>query len=144
MSPSALGFGPSGSYPLVKMWNIIDKYYFYRPGVFITQSFNTRVFLLQVYEEYLQKLLSKPALRGSDLLFSFLACPGEFVAEDSSLGRLLSRGFPITLRKERGQHLEPFINTFFASTESRVRHRSVSNRWQQQIFLSKLYIEFMN
>ncbi|XP_046688074.1 sorting nexin-14-like isoform X1 [Homalodisca vitripennis] len=87
---------------------------------------------VQIYEEYLQKLLSKPALRGSDLLFSFLACPGEFVAEDSALGRLLRRGVPLSLRKERGQHLEPFIATFIASTESRVRHSKIEYKDMSQ------------
>ena len=65
----------------------------------------------------------RQALRGSDLLFSFLACPGEFVAEDSALGKLLRKSVPISLRKERGQNLEPFIATFIASTESKVKNR---------------------
>lgn len=78
--------------------------------------------MFQGYQEYLQKLLSKPALRGSDLLYSFLADPGDFVAEDSVFGRLLRRGVPLSLRKERGQNLEPFISSFVASTESRIRH----------------------
>lgn len=78
--------------------------------------------MFQGYQEYLQKLLAKPALRGSDLLYSFLADPGDFVAEDSVFGRLLRRGVPLSLRKERGQNLEPFISSFVASTESRIRH----------------------
>lgn len=81
--------------------------------------------LKQVYEDYLQKLLAKPALRGSDLLFSFLACPGEFVAEDSAFGKLLRKSVPISLRKERGQNLEPFIATFIASTESKVKNSRI-------------------
>lgn len=81
--------------------------------------------LKQVYEDYVQKLLAKPALRGSDLLFSFLACPGEFVAEDSALGKLLRKSVPLSLRKERGQHLEPFITTFVASTESKVKNSKI-------------------
>ncbi|RZF42736.1 hypothetical protein LSTR_LSTR014760 [Laodelphax striatellus] len=81
----------------------------------------------QVYEEYLHKLLAKPSLRGSDLLYSFLSYPGEFVPEISALGRLLRRSVPIplTLRKERGQNLDPFINTFFTSTETRSKSNKI-------------------
>ncbi|XP_075228760.1 sorting nexin-14-like isoform X2 [Lycorma delicatula] len=80
-----------------------------------------------IYEEYLQKLLAKPSLRGSDLLFSFLSFPGEFVAEASALGRLIRRSvpLPLSLRKERGQNLDPFITMFFTSTESRSKNSKI-------------------
>lgn len=87
----------------------------------------------QAFEEYIQKLLSKPSLRGSDLLYAFLRVPGEFSemnASPDALSRLLRRTVPLTLRKERGQHLEPFINTFFSSTEgkkiSKLEYKDVS------------------
>ncbi|KAE8741300.1 hypothetical protein FOCC_FOCC013154 [Frankliniella occidentalis] len=87
----------------------------------------------QVFEDYLKKLLSKPSLRGSDLLFAFLRVPGEFSEMNSSpdaLSRLLRRTVPLTLRKERGQHLEPFLNGFFSSTEgkktSKLEYKDVS------------------
>ncbi|KAK3930284.1 Sorting nexin-14 [Frankliniella fusca] len=87
----------------------------------------------QVFEDYLKKLLSKPSLRGSDLLFAFLRVPGEFSEMNSSpdaLSRLLRRTVPLTLRKERGQHLEPFLNGFFTSTEgkktSKLEYKDVS------------------
>ncbi|KAF2363149.1 Phox-associated domain [Trinorchestia longiramus] len=68
----------------------------------------------QIFEEYLQKLLQTPALRRSQLLFLFLKSKDEFTTSflpDVSLGRLL-RDVPRKLVKERGQHLEPFIELF--------------------------------
>ncbi|XP_024085830.1 sorting nexin-14-like isoform X2 [Cimex lectularius] len=72
-----------------------------------------------VYEAYLQKLLSNPSLRGSDLLFFFLTSPGEFSVSDNAFGRLLRKSVPISLRKERGQNIDSFITTFFLSTDSK-------------------------
>lgn len=80
----------------------------------------------QVFEEFLQRLLQKPTLRGSDLLHSFLRSPGEFVpagpggiagAMPEGLGRMIRRSVPLRLRKEKGQHLDTFLNAFIASTE---------------------------
>lgn len=80
----------------------------------------------QVFEEFLQHLLQKPTLRGSDLLHSFLRSSGEFVpagpggiagAMPEGLGRMIRRSVPLRLRKERGQHLDTFLNAFIASTE---------------------------
>ncbi|GFG30199.1 hypothetical protein Cfor_10178 [Coptotermes formosanus] len=80
----------------------------------------------QVFEEFLQRLLQKPTLRGSDLLHSFLRSPGEFVpagpggiagAMPEGLGRMIRRSVPLRLRKEKGQHLDTFLNAFVASTE---------------------------
>ncbi|XP_021925834.1 sorting nexin-14-like isoform X2 [Zootermopsis nevadensis] len=80
----------------------------------------------QVFEEFVQRLLQKPTLRGSDLLHSFLRSPGEFVpagpggiagAMPEGLGRIIRRSVPLRLRKERGQHLDTFLNAFVASTE---------------------------
>ncbi|XP_067005138.2 sorting nexin-14 [Anabrus simplex] len=79
----------------------------------------------QCFEEFLQRLLQKPNLRGSDLLHSFLRSPSEFVsttggitgAMPEGLGRMIRRSVPLKLRKERGQHLDTFLNTFLSSTE---------------------------
>lgn len=81
------------------------------------------MFSFQLYESYLQKLLSNPSLRGSDLLHWFLSSSGEFIIEDNALGRLLRKSVPISLRKERGQNIEPFIATFFASTDSKNKNK---------------------
>lgn len=73
---------------------------------------------LQIFEEFLQKLLQKPALKGSQLLFLFLKTKDEFTntyLPDVSLGRLI-RDVPRKLMKERGQHLDAFINVFLSST----------------------------
>lgn len=90
-------------------------------------NFCPEVLLLkQVFEEFVQRLLQKPTLRGSDLLHSFLRSPGEFVpagpggiagAMPEGLGRIIRRSVPLRLRKERGQHLDTFLNAFVASTE---------------------------
>ncbi|KAK3881630.1 hypothetical protein Pcinc_013938 [Petrolisthes cinctipes] len=72
----------------------------------------------QIFEEFLQKLLQKPALKGSQLLFLFLKTKDEFTntyLPDVSLGRLI-RDVPRKLMKERGQHLDAFITLFLAST----------------------------
>jgi hypothetical protein len=82
--------------------------------------------LKQVFEEFLQRLLQKPTLRGSDLLHSFLRSSGDFVpagpggiagAMPEGLGRMIRRSVPLRLCKERGQHLDTFLNAFIASTE---------------------------
>ncbi|KAJ9589467.1 hypothetical protein L9F63_017328, partial [Diploptera punctata] len=90
----------------------------------------------QLFEEFLQRLLQKPTLRGSDLMHSFLRSPGEFVpagpggiagAMPEGLGRMIRRSVPLRLRKERGQHLDTFLNAFVASTES---HRTKSSKYE--------------
>ncbi|KAG0721548.1 Sorting nexin-14 [Chionoecetes opilio] len=71
-----------------------------------------------IFEEFLQKLLQKPALKGSQLLFLFLKTKDEFTntyLPDVSLGRLI-RDVPRKLMKERGQHLDAFINVFLSTT----------------------------
>lgn len=67
------------------------------------------------FETYLQKLLTKPVLRGSQLLYSFLT---EETAFDFStnIGRVL-KSVPRKLVKEKGQHLESFLYNFERSTE---------------------------
>nr|CAD7261904.1 unnamed protein product [Timema shepardi] len=81
----------------------------------------------QNFEDFLQRLLQKPNLRGSDLLHAFLRSSADFVPASSTglvgavpegLGRMIRRSVPIRLRKERGQHLDTFLNSFVQSTEA--------------------------
>ncbi|KAK4877057.1 hypothetical protein RN001_009563 [Aquatica leii] len=74
------------------------------------------------YESFLSLLLQKPSLRGSDLLHTFLTTDQDFtllvsctvpVVED--LGNIY-QSVAFKLRKEKGQHLDSFMNTFLAST----------------------------
>ncbi|XP_070579671.1 sorting nexin-14-like isoform X2 [Ptychodera flava] len=83
----------------------------------------TREFLeskIPVLEKWLQTLLTKPVLRGSDLLYSFLTTKDEFVAKflpDVNFGKML-KSVPNRILKERGQYLEPFLQSFVTSTEA--------------------------
>ena len=86
---------------------------------------------LQEFELFLRTLLQQAALKGSDLIFSFLTLSdlsashavgdgslvGSNLLPDLGLGRMI-RHVPFKLRKERGQHLETFLQTFVASTEA--------------------------
>nr|CAD7440331.1 unnamed protein product [Timema bartmani] len=81
----------------------------------------------QNFEDFLQRLLQKPNLRGSDLLHAFLRSSTDFVPASSTglagavpegLGRMIRRSVPIRLRKERGQHLDTFLSSFMQSTEA--------------------------
>lgn len=76
-------------------------------------------------------LLQQPAFKGSDLIFSFLTLSDlsvcQAVGENSAISSnllpdlgfsRLMRHVPMKLRKERGQDLESFLQTFIASTES--------------------------
>ncbi|XP_071449604.1 sorting nexin-14-like isoform X2 [Hetaerina americana] len=92
-----------------------------------------------IFEEYLQKLLQMPNLKGSDLLHTFLRSPFDFASSNAggylgfggppmmvggmvselNLGRMIRRTtLPLRLRKERGQHLEPFLAAFISSTSA--------------------------
>ena len=69
------------------------------------------------FEDYLKKLLQKPALKGSDILFTFLTSSEELTADAYNLGLgKLIKNVPMKLTKERGQSLQPFISSFVAST----------------------------
>ena len=70
------------------------------------------------FEEYLRKLLQKPALKGSDILFTFLTSSEELTAAsayDFGIGKMI-KNVPMKLTKEKGQSLQPFISTFVQST----------------------------
>lgn len=79
----------------------------------------------QRYEEFLQKLLSKPMLRSSELLYTFLTTPNlkPYFANYSTpdIG-ILYQSMAYKLRKEKGQHLDKFMNTFLASTNTKYEH----------------------
>ncbi|XP_058798225.1 sorting nexin-14-like [Phymastichus coffea] len=73
----------------------------------------------QRYEDFLQKLLSKPTLRNSELLHAFLTSSNlkpyftNFSTPDIGV---LYQNMAHKLRKEKGQHLDKFMSTFLAST----------------------------
>ncbi|XP_063765208.1 sorting nexin-14-like isoform X5 [Eleginops maclovinus] len=75
------------------------------------------------FQEYLQKLLPHPELSNSQLLADFLSphsMESQFLDKmlpDVNLGKII-KSVPSKLIKEKGQHLEPFIQSFFNSCES--------------------------
>ncbi|XP_066581339.1 sorting nexin-14-like [Prorops nasuta] len=72
----------------------------------------------QRYQDFLQKLLSKPMLRSSELLYTFLTSPNLKPYSNYSTPDIgiLYQSMTHKLRKERGQHLDKFMSTFLAST----------------------------
>lgn len=79
----------------------------------------------QRYEEFLQKLLSKPMLRSSELLYTFLTSPNlkpYFANYSTSDIGILYQSMAYKLRKEKGQHLDKFMSTFLASTNTKYEH----------------------
>ncbi|XP_015120407.1 sorting nexin-14 [Diachasma alloeum] len=79
----------------------------------------------QRYQDFLQKLLAKPTLRSSELLHIFLTAPNlkSYLANYSTpdIG-ILYQSVAHKLRKEKGQHLDKFMNTFLASTCVKYEH----------------------
>ncbi|XP_025108729.1 sorting nexin-14-like isoform X2 [Pomacea canaliculata] len=74
----------------------------------------------EVFEQYLQKLLTIPHLKGSELLYNFLTSEDEFTTSflpDIKFGRFV-KSVPMKLVKEKGQHLDPFLVNFSQSTEA--------------------------
>uniref|UniRef100_A0A8C6M225 Sorting nexin 14 n=1 Tax=Nothobranchius furzeri TaxID=105023 RepID=A0A8C6M225_NOTFU len=76
------------------------------------------------FEEYLQRLLKLPELRNSQLLADFLSpnsMESQFLdrmlPDVNNLGKIF-KSVPGKLIKEKGQNLEPFIQSFFNSCES--------------------------
>ncbi|KAK7112643.1 sorting nexin-14-like isoform X2 [Littorina saxatilis] len=73
-----------------------------------------------VFEQFLQKLLTKPHLKGSQLLYKFLTTEDEFTSSflpDMKIGKFV-KSVPMKLVKEKGQHLDPFLVNFEKSTEA--------------------------
>jgi len=66
------------------------------------------------FQDYIVKLLQKPNLKKSDLLYNFLTSKQEF----NEASFKMFKGVPIKLTKEKGQFLQSFINTYVASTQS--------------------------
>uniref|UniRef100_T1IH03 PX domain-containing protein n=1 Tax=Strigamia maritima TaxID=126957 RepID=T1IH03_STRMM len=88
----------------------------------------------KLFEEFLQKLLSIPNFRNSELLYRFLTPGDEFTSAlfpDISFGKMF-KTMPMKLLKEKGQHLDPFLLSFIQSTEtikprvSRVESREIT------------------
>nr|XP_029533029.1 sorting nexin-14-like isoform X5 [Oncorhynchus nerka] len=75
------------------------------------------------FEEYLQRLIQHPELSNSQLLADFLSphsMESQFMDKmlpDVNLGKIF-RSVPGKIIKEKGQNLEPFIQSFFNSCES--------------------------
>ncbi|KAM4528949.1 sorting nexin-14-like isoform 2-T2 [Fundulus diaphanus] len=75
------------------------------------------------FEEYLRRLLLHPELSNSQLLADFLSpfsLESQFLDKmlpDVNLGKIF-KSVPGKLMKEKGQNLEPFIQSFFNSCES--------------------------
>lgn len=70
----------------------------------------------------MKKLLQKPALRGSDLLHSFLTTEEDFTlfitmnaSNIQDIGNIY-QSVAYKLRKEKGQHLDTFMAAFLKST----------------------------
>ncbi len=74
---------------------------------------------IQPFEDYLTGLLAKPALKESDIVFTFLTSTEEFTMVSSTfgVGKIINK-VPIKLTKERGQSLQNFIDDFVKSTQS--------------------------
>lgn len=73
----------------------------------------------QRYEDFLEKLLSKPVLRSSELLYNFLTVPNlkpYFTNYSTPDIGILYQNMAYKLRKEKGQHLDKFMSVFLAST----------------------------
>ncbi|CAH0546449.1 unnamed protein product [Brassicogethes aeneus] len=74
------------------------------------------------YETFIRKLLQKPLLRGSDLLYIFLTSEEDFtelLVNSTPMGQELGNIYQSVahkLRKEKGQNLDPFMTAFLNST----------------------------
>lgn len=74
------------------------------------------------YENFLKKLLQKTTLRGSDLLYAFLTVEEDFTlyittnaSNIQDFGNIY-QSMANKLRKEKGQHLDSFMDAFLKST----------------------------
>ncbi|KAK9303202.1 hypothetical protein QLX08_004982 [Tetragonisca angustula] len=73
----------------------------------------------QRYEDFLEKLLSKPVLRSSELLYNFLTMPNLkpcFTNYSTPDIGILYQSMAYKLRKEKGQNLDKFMAVFLSST----------------------------
>ncbi|CAE1329684.1 SNX14 [Acanthosepion pharaonis] len=61
-----------------------------------------------------------PQLQGSELLYNFLTSKDELTSSflpDINIGKIV-KSVPMKLVKERGQHIDPFLQSFLQSTEA--------------------------
>ena len=70
---------------------------------------------LEPFQDFLVKLLQKPSLKKSDLLFTFLTSKTEFT--EASSYKLFKSVPSIKLSKERGQFLQSFLALYRSSTQ---------------------------
>merc|ERR1719495_830522 len=92
-----------------------------RSKIFSSRGLDSMQSKRKPFEDYLVGLLRKPALKGSELLFTFLTSKQEFTEAASNLpgiGKMIKN---VKLTKEKGQALQPFIDTFVLSTQSQPR-----------------------
>ncbi|CAL1530450.1 unnamed protein product [Lymnaea stagnalis] len=88
------------------------------------------------FENYLQKLLTKPQLRNSELLYQFLTTEHEF-STSFLPGIKLGKFVKTKLVKEKGQHLDEFLVNFAFSTEApKPRSNKLSRRGSETSLLS--------
>ncbi|XP_055877847.1 sorting nexin-14-like isoform X3 [Biomphalaria glabrata] len=88
------------------------------------------------FENYLQKLLTKPHLRNSELLYQFLTSEHEF-STSFLPGIKLGKFVKTKLVKEKGQHLDEFLVTFATSTEaSKPKSSKLSRRGSDTSLMS--------
>ncbi|XP_012271513.1 sorting nexin-14 isoform X2 [Orussus abietinus] len=91
----------------------------------------------QRYQDFLQRLLSKPTLRSSELLYGFLTAPNlkpyltNYSAPDIGV---LYQSMAHRLRKERGQHLDKFMSVFLASTCVKSEHADLAVEMSEHRF----------
>ena len=72
---------------------------------------------LEPFEDFLVRLLQKPNLKKSDLLFTFLTSKQEF--NDQRMIKTVNfNQINKIIKKEKGQFLQTFISTFVSSTVS--------------------------
>ncbi|XP_076674344.1 sorting nexin-14 [Andrena cerasifolii] len=82
----------------------------------------------QRYEDFLEKLLSKPVLRSSELLYNFLTIPNlklyytNYSTPDIGI---LYQNMAYKLRKEKGQNLDKFMTIFLVSTNAKSDYADV-------------------
>ncbi|XP_003705519.2 sorting nexin-14 isoform X1 [Megachile rotundata] len=82
----------------------------------------------QRYEDFLEKLLSKPVLRSSELLYNFLTVPNlkpYFTNYSTPDIGILYHSMANKLRKEKGQNLDKFMTVFLASTNSKNEYTDI-------------------
>jgi hypothetical protein len=97
------------------------------------------------YEEFLTKLLQKPSLRGSDLLFSFLTAEEDFTVLIATSAQTaqdfgnIYQSVAHKLRKEKGQHLDSFMGTFLLSTG-----KNKSGLLFSQLFMFTIFLIFIS